>query len=361
MLAAEKIRAAVAHPYAVGERDVHTGVSIGVTVGSSATHDPSQLLREADAAVYEAKRTGRNTVRLFNAGLQASIAREQAVEAELRAALRDGRIDIDVQGVFTTAGTLLSVEALVRLVSEDGVRKTPAHFLDVAERLGLLGPVGEAVAERAFSTLGPWLLGNPGVRVGLNADPVELSTPGWADMIESALRRHSLTPEHLAVEVTERGLIDTGGPASRAIQQLRSKGTVVAIDDFGTGNSSIGYIRDRLIDAVKIDRSFTQQLTTDPVARSITAAILTMATELGLPVIAEGVEDTEMLPLLDELGCPWVQGFGLHRPEPVDRFLADTAHQLPLMRPDEFPRERPFQPDLEPWAPDAVPAASMLH
>lgn len=334
MLATEKIRAAVAHPYQIGGREVHTGVSIGLTIGTADTHDVSQLLRESDAAAYEAKRAGRNTVRMFNRSLEATIERERQVEVELREALREGRIDVDVQGLYTTRGRLTGVEVLVRMLASDGTRRGPGDFLDVAQRLGLLRELGEAVVERACSRLSDWLRAHPGLHVAINADPSELASPGWVEMIESALARHCVAPGQLVIEATERGMIDPDGPTGQALERLRSQGVGIAIDDFGTGSSSLGYIRDRMVNAVKIDRSFTQELTTNPVARSITVAVVTLANDLDMPVVAEGVEDTALLPVLEELGCDLVQGFGLHRPQPIDDFLTDPPMVVDVARPE---------------------------
>lgn len=333
MLAAEKIRAAVAHPYQINGRELHTGVSIGLAVGTRGTHDVSQLLRESDAAVYEAKRNGRNTVRMFNRSLEATIEHEGQVEMELRSALREDRIDVDVQGLFSTRGRLIGVEVLARLVTSDGERRGPAHFLDVAQRLGLLRGLGEAVVERTCSRMSDWLRAHPDLHVAINADPSELASPGWVEMIESALARHCIAPSQLVIEATERGMIDPDGPTGQALERLRRQGVGIAIDDFGTGSSSLGYIRDRVVNAVKIDRSFTQELTTNPVARSITVAVVTLANDLDMPVVAEGVEDIALLPVLEELGCDIVQGFGLHRPQPIDDFLADPPMVVDVARP----------------------------
>ena len=333
MLAAEKIRAAVAHPYDIDGREIHTGISVGVTIGDGGSHDTSRFVREADAAAYEAQRSGRNTVRPFNSGLEAAIEREQIVEQELRAALRAGRIDVDVQGVFTTRGRLDGVEVLARMVMPNGERRAPGYFLDVAQRLGLLRELGEAVVERSCSKLSGWLRANPDLNLSINADPAELASPGWVEMIESALARHCIAPGQLVIEATERGMIDPHGPTGQALDQLRSHGVRIAIDDFGTGSSSLGYIRDGAVHAVKIDRSFTQQLTTNPVARSITVAVLSIANDLGIPVVAEGVEELHLLAVLDEIGCGLVQGFGLHRPQPIDEFLLDPTMVVDVVEP----------------------------
>ena len=282
---------------------------------------------------YEAKRNGRNTVRSFNASLEATIARERLVEIDLRSALRDGRIDVDVQGLFSTRGRLTGVEVLLRLVTADGTRHGPGHFLDVAQRLGLLRDLGEAVVERACSRMSDWLREHPDLHVAINADPSELASPGWVEMIESALARHCVAPGQLVIEATERGMIDPDGPTGQALDRLRSQGVGIAIDDFGTGSSSLGYIRDRMVNTVKIDRSFTQELTTNPVARSITVAVVTLANDLDMPVVAEGVEDLALLPVLEELGCGIVQGFGLHRPQPIDEFLADPPMVVDVAQP----------------------------
>lgn len=329
--AAEKIRWAVAKPYWITGREVHVGISLGVTVGSAPDHSPSRLLREADAAAYAAKRAGRNTVRLSDYGIEASIVRDQSVEVELRAALNQGTLDVDVQGVFTTDGELSGLEALVRMPGADGVRHGPGRFLDIAGRLGLLVELGDAVIDRTFERLSPWLSENPMCFASVNADPAELAAPGYASRFAAALERHDVAATQVIVEATEKSMVEPEGRAARTLDELRGLGVTIAIDDFGTGASSLGYLRDLKVDVVKIDKSVIQTLAEDVVARSITVAVLCLATDLDMPIIAEGVEHAELLPILHDLGCPLVQGFALHRPEPVDEFLTSAlARSLAL-------------------------------
>jgi diguanylate cyclase (GGDEF)-like protein/PAS domain S-box-containing protein len=322
MTVAEKIRGALAEPYVVAGRPLHVTTSLGVAIGSSATHTSSQLFAEADAAAYKAKRSGRNQAQLFDENLERVIRRQQRVEGELRRALDGDGIDIDVQGIFSVDGPLVGLEALVRVVTVDGRRLMPDQFLDVARRLGLLARLGEAVFNRSLEALGPWLRAHPDRMLNLNADPSEIAAPSFLSMFMRCLEVHEVDPRQLVLEVTESGFLAPDGRASLALDELRKMGMRIAIDDFGTGASSLGYLRDLRIDQVKIDRTFVDGMTTNAVARTITSSVVRLAGELGIDVVAEGVEFGENLEILRDLGCPYVQGYLLHRPQSVAAFLA---------------------------------------
>ncbi len=329
MLAAERIREAVARPYQLVDRPLHVSMSLGVAVGSSPTHSGAGLLRQADAAAYEAKRAGRDTVRLFDSTIGAGIEHERTVERLLRSAMASGSLDIDVQGIFAIDGSLKGIEALVRLPDENGRRLAPGHFLDVARRLGLMVSVGELVVDRTLSALSGWLRANPTMTVSVNADPAELVMPDFARVFAASLERNAVEPRQVVVEATETGILEPDGQASATLAELQEFGVGVAIDDFGAGASSLGYLRDLVVDQLKIDRSFIQGLDCQ-VTRAITVSVVGLANELGVPVVAEGVEQREMIQGLAEMGCSMVQGFALHRPQPVDLFLSSPISSGPI-------------------------------
>lgn len=321
---AEKIRKTLSQPYNVGGRILHITTSLGVATGSPNTHTASKIFREADAAAYLAKRSGRDRSQVFDAELERTILDEQVIESELRVALDGGHIDIDVQGIFDTEGTMAGVEALVRLVSTTGARLGPERFLGVASKLRLLGRLGEMVIERSFSSMSGWLRQNPARTLSLNIDPSEIAVPGFLANFNKAMARHAIDPEQLIVEVTESSVLAPNSPASHALDRLRESGVKIAIDDFGTGASSLGYLRDLRIDELKIDRSFIDSINDNPVTEAIAGSVISLAAKLGIIVVAEGVGLPAHLDKLRELGCPLAQGFLLHKPVPVDEFLLEA-------------------------------------
>jgi diguanylate cyclase (GGDEF)-like protein/PAS domain S-box-containing protein len=319
---AERVRVALADPFELDGRRTHITTSLGVALGSARTHDPETLMREADAAVYEAKNSGRNVARLFDDELEQQINRERQVEADLRQALDSDGVDFDVQGLFSIAGPMVGLEVLVRLRTAAGDRREPAHFLDVARRLGLLAPLGEVTFSLAMQRLAPWLEADESRTMNLNADPAEIAAPDFVRGFRSALDSNGVRPAQVTLEVTESGLLEPDSRASRALEEIRSLGTRIAIDDFGTGASSLGYLRDLRVDQLKIDRTFVEGMPDNPVTRAITSSVVKLAGELGIDVVAEGVAEDRHLDILRDLGCPLVQGFLLHRPEPIADFLA---------------------------------------
>lgn len=323
--AAEKIRKTLSQPYNVSGRILHITISLGVATGSAKTHSASKIFREADAAAYLAKRSGRDRSQIFDAELERTILDEQVIEAELRQALEDDQIDIDVQRIFTADGRTTGVEALVRLVSTEGDRLGPDRFLGVASKLRLLGRLGEKVIDRSLASLGPWLRSNPDQSLSLNIDPAEVAVPGFLEFFNDAVHRHDVDPHRLIVQVTESALLAPNRPASFALDQLRATGVRIAIDDFGTGASSLGYLRDLRIDQLKIDRSLIDSINSNPITEAITGSLITLAARLEVEVVAEGVGLPAQLDKLRELGCPQVQGHLLHEPTPVDDFLAAAA------------------------------------
>ncbi|MGI9594912.1 MAG: EAL domain-containing protein [Acidimicrobiales bacterium] len=318
----DKIRRTLSQPYNVAGRILHITTSLGVATGSAATHTASKIFRQADAAAYLAKRSGRDRSQVFDEDLERTILDEQVIEAELRRALDDDQIDIDVQGIFDTDGTMVGVEALARVVSTEGERLGPERFLAVAGKLRLLGRLGKAVLERSLSSMSPWLAANPHRTLSLNVDPSEIATPGFLASFNAAVANHAIDPKQLIIEVTESGLLVSDSPASHALHQLREAGVRIAIDDFGTGASSLGYLRDLRIDELKIDKSFIDSINDNPVSESIAGSLIDLAARLGIVVVAEGVGSEAQMDKLREMACPLVQGYLLHGPTPVDEFLS---------------------------------------
>lgn len=326
---AEKVRASVAEPYYLSGRKVHITASIGVSIGGRESHTPSLLLQQADSAAYDAKRTGRDQVRLFDRRLQQHLKHEELMEHELRSAIATGRVTADVQGVFTLDGRLAGVEVLRRIVTRDGQRITPQEYQTVARKLGLTVLLGEIHLDHVLRTARPWLEANPEIVLGLNVDPHEILTPGYGPAMLHALKRHQIEPRQLIIEVTEGGFAHGDGQHTDVVELLRKAGIRIAIDDFGTGASSLGFLRDLHLDAVKIAPSFGTTISTDPVARAITSSVVHLGCDLGLNIMVSGVESDATLKILRELDQRIdVQGDLLHQAEPMEEFFARPIDEL---------------------------------
>jgi len=265
---AEKIRLALSLPCMISGRKLHVTSSIGVAIGEKSSHDAARLFHEADAAAYEAKRLGRNQWVVYDNKLDCALREQAEVESQLRHALAHGGIEPFVQGIQSIDGYLNGVEVLVRMRGADGTIFGPGYFLDVARQLGLLTKVGEQVYDAALRSLAPWLAANPSCTVSLNADPREIMAPGFVRILRRVITRHRVEPRQIYLEVTETGILASGGLGGQVIAELREMGLRIAIDDFGTGASSLGYLRDLMIDRIKIDRTFVTNLHLNP-SRSI--------------------------------------------------------------------------------------------
>lgn len=322
---AEKIRRALADPYLVDGRTLNVTSSLGVAVGRSSSHSASELLREADAAAYQAKRDGRNRSVRFGAEMASAIEARRLVEADVREGFDHDAFEVDLQGIFGAADRrLCGVEALARLPHDRHGRVGPTYFLDVVGRLGLLNRLGESIRDKALSAVGSWLRQNPHCTLGLNVSQAEIAGPTLIGSLEDLVGRHDIAPGQLTLELTESAFVSRGDRAARMIAQLAKAGFRIAIDDFGAGTSSLGHLRELDVDVVKIDTNYVHALVDDPVARTITRSVIEVATNLGIGVIAEGVETDEQLMILQDLGVPMVQGYLLHRPEPIGQFCRDA-------------------------------------
>lgn len=331
---AERVRLALAEPFLVKNRPLNITTSVGVAIGRNNTHDATKLFREADVAAYSAKRGGRNRSRVFDSDLREAVAHEAQVESDLRRALSDRALDIDVQGIFSIDGPLCGVEALLRLPQADGTRSEPSRFLKLAGQLGLLGALGEQVIDRSFSSMREWLFDHPTKTLSLNIGPAEVSSPSFVDMVSDYIDDNRIDPGQLVFEITESGFMEPDGREAKSLDQLRKLGVRVAVDEFGAGASSLAFLRDLRIDQIKIHRDFVRTMDTNPVARAITTSVVQLATQLGINVVAAGVFTKVQADELRLLGCQQIQGFSLHKPVPVDEFLSQPMPEIAVANVD---------------------------
>jgi diguanylate cyclase (GGDEF)-like protein len=343
---ARRLRESVAVPIAVGAgQQVVVTASVGIALSAPGGEDgddpassvvaatPSSLLWDADVAMYRAKDSGRDRVQLFEDGLRAgSLGRFQS-ETMLRRALDQDGLRLHYQPLVDLAtGRLAGAEGLVRLQDPDRGLIPPAEFIPVAEETGLVVPLGAWVVAEGAAQAAAWQSLQPAdappMVVSINLSGRQLSTPGFAFKVGSAIARSGADPSHLCFEVTENTLLDAHGGSVATLEELKALGVRLAIDDFGTGHSSLTWLRRIPADFLKVDRTFVAGLGVHPGDTAIVRAVLDLGQALGLTTVAEGVETPEQLAALRELGCDWAQGFHLAEPGPaeaVTRLLKDAT------------------------------------
>lgn len=303
---------ALAEPLVVEGFPVSVGVSIGVASAPGDGHTTRDLLRAADVAMYKAKRTGSSIERYQNC-VQTPQRGRLNLLGDLSEALRSHQFHIHFQPqIRMQSGTVDTVEALIRWHHPEHGPIPPNEFIGLAEQTDLIGPITEVVLRAA--TKGLLMTGAPGVKLAVNVSARSLQDPDFADQVFAILRETGFPADRLELEVTERAIVTNPERTSYTIAALRSAGTRIAIDDFGVGHSSYQTLRVMQVDRVKIDRDFVQGLLTQPRDRLIVSSLIRLAHDLGLDVVAEGVESTQVWDALAELECDIAQGFGIAVP-----------------------------------------------
>jgi diguanylate cyclase (GGDEF)-like protein/PAS domain S-box-containing protein len=313
---AERLADAIAaEPFQVAGLDMSVTASVGVAFA-----DPgiaAHLLRNADLAMSRAKDAGGGRVEVFAAHMHADVIRRLELAADLRAAIEDGNLGIEYQPVVElSTSRVASVEALVRW-SRDGESVAPAEFLGVAEDSGLIVPLGAWVLREACRQVARWRSSGWQVGLSVNFSLRQVSTAGFAESVLTAIDESGLQRSALTIEVTERVLIEVGEPILDDLAGLRQLGVRLAIDDFGTGYASLAYLRQLPVDIIKIDPSFVAGLGTDGTLAMLTRTIVQVGHDLGIEIVAEGIERPEQLELLRAMGCGLGQGYLVARPMPA--------------------------------------------
>ncbi|WP_027053346.1 putative bifunctional diguanylate cyclase/phosphodiesterase [Mesorhizobium erdmanii] len=303
---AKRIVEAIAKPFRDRSRDMHVGISLGISIFPEDGRDADTLLKNADTALYRAKSEGRNLYRFFEPAMDAIVQARRALEVDLEAALPRQEFDLDFQPIMNIAsGEIIGAEALMRWHSPARGTVGPDQFIPVAEETGLIVPLGEWALRKACAAAASW---PPGLRIAVNVSAVQLKSGGFARSVISALAFSGVPAGQLELEITETVLMDESKAVLKTLQQLRDLGIRIALDDFGTGYSSLGYLRRFPVDKIKIDRSFIRDMGNRDTA-AIVRTIIGLGTELGIVVTAEGVETEEQLDMLRDNGCVEAQGY----------------------------------------------------
>jgi diguanylate cyclase (GGDEF)-like protein/PAS domain S-box-containing protein len=319
-------------PKRIAEREFRVTTSIGVTVFPADGEDPETLLRNADTAMYRAKDRGRDNFQLYTPQMNETVVEKLSLESDLRRALENEEFVVYYQPIANIAsGHFVGAEALVRWKHGERGLVQPDDFIPFAEETGLIIPLGEWVLRESVRQAKAWIdAGLPPLRLTVNLSARQLSDEPLVEMIASALKDSGLPAERLQLEITEGAMMHNVESAIRTVKEIRHLGVGVAVDDFGTGYSSLSYLKRFPVDTVKIDRSFVRDLTIDPNDAAIVTTVLAMARNLGLHVVAEGVETRQQLEFLRKHNCHEFQGYLLSRPITGDEFvklikMADVA------------------------------------
>ena len=330
---AERLLVRLGQPHVLNGMQVHSSVSIGITLshgGSTST----QLMRDADTAMYEAKRQGRGRYAHFESSMHTRAAAAFALEAELRTALRSGQLRTVFQPIVEIgSGRVVGMEALARWKHPSRGEISPVLFVPVAEDSGLIATLGEEILRQSCVQFRAWqLAGLPlPARVSVNLSRAQLLDPALPERVQAIVESAGLTCSTLQFEVTES--LAMQDDASRGVLlALRALGIQLALDDFGTGHSSLSALQHIPVQQLKIDRSFVHEVETSAYHRALVQAALQVAQALQLEVVAEGVETDSQARLLAELGCSRAQGYLYARPleaAAMTGYLADTAQRAP--------------------------------
>lgn len=318
-MVATRVLAALSEPFVLGDITHVCGASIGISLCPTHATTVDELLRCADIALYESKRTGRGRFTTFDPALDDKIRRRHDMLSALRLGLERKELVVHYQPRLNVeSGLLESAEALVRWERPGHGLVFPDEFIELAETSGLIEALGAEVLDQALSQMARWLdSGLRLTRISVNVSPRQFESGDLPELVRAALLRHAVDPSRLELEVTESLLVGEVSEVQRQLARLRATGVTVAMDDFGTGYSSMALLRSLPIDVMKIDRAFVRDLEIDPNAVAIARTIVTLGRSLSLRLVAEGIETQGQAELLRQMDCDEFQGYLFGRPMPA--------------------------------------------
>lgn len=316
---ASSILKAINRPFVIEGNAVCVGTSIGIAVAPTDGHDPDELLKNADIALYKAKSKGRNTYSVFNLDMMAETTELLKLEADIRLGLERAEFELHYQPfVDVDSREVVGAEALLRWRHPELGLIPPNRFIPLAESSGLIHVLGEFVLQQASEDAARW---PSAMKVAVNLSPVQFREPRLVDIIERSLAEAGLPARRLEVEVTESVLLENEPEYVKLLRKLQDCGVSVALDDFGTGYSSLSYLKQFPFNKIKIDQSFVRDVRSDQASMTIVSSIVGLARALDMITIAEGIETADQLEMMRAAGVTLAQGYLLGRPRPVSELV----------------------------------------
>jgi diguanylate cyclase (GGDEF)-like protein/PAS domain S-box-containing protein len=326
---ADRIIEIFAKPFDIDGNEVNIGTSIGIALAPEHGTNPDSLLKMADMALYGAKSGGRNGYRFFDPDMGAAADARLALENDLRRAIAQNELELHYQPIIDTkTRRICSAEALIRWRHPTKGLIAPDNFIPLAEDTGMIAQIGMWVLRTACTDAAQW---PANIKVAVNLSPVQFRKTNLADAVMTALAEAGLPPERLEVEITETALIESAAECLPALHRFKNAGIAIALDDFGTGYSSLSQLTMFPFDKIKIDKSFTQNLTKRAECAAIISAALTLAQNLDIATTAEGVETNDQYKLLRLAGVTSLQGYLFQRPCPVSEIDFGVTYGAPVM------------------------------
>jgi PAS domain S-box-containing protein len=314
---AERIQERLALPFMVNSQQVVTTASIGIAFGAVSYKESEELVRDAEIAMYRAKREGKAQCCVFDAAMHASAIKRLRLETELRQALEAGEFRVHYQPIVSLQNeNVVSFEALSRWQRPTGL-VPPGEFISVADETGIILPLNRLLLRESCEQLRAWhsqFPSEPPLRISVNITPKQFAQADLASQMASVLEETGIRPHNVVVEITETIAMGDADRAASVLTELKALGVHLSIDDFGTGYSSLSRLQGFPVDAIKIDRSFISKMCVDAESREIVRIIITLAHNLGLSVVAEGVETADQVRQLRDLDCELAQGYFFSRP-----------------------------------------------
>lgn len=326
---AQKILLTINQPYQLGSEDYTCSASIGATLFSKNPMSIDELLKQADIAMYQAKKSGRNTLRFFDKKMQEAINIRVEMERDLEKAVELKQFELYYQIQVDQSLQPLGAEALIRWIHPERGLISPLQFIPLAEEIGLILPIGEWVLETACSQLSDWQ-DNPktcNLTLSVNVSAKQFKQENFVTQVKNVIQYHKINPARLKLELTESLLLDNIEDTITSMAALGELGVQLSLDDFGTGYSSLQYLKRLPLYQLKIDQSFVRDLSNGGPDQTIVRTIIAMAGSLNLSVIAEGVETEEQLQQLLSAHCTHFQGYLFSKPVPIDEFTALIAEE----------------------------------
>ncbi|MBU0594907.1 MAG: GGDEF and EAL domain-containing protein [Gammaproteobacteria bacterium] len=317
--AAESILALLDRSFVVDVHDFNVSGSIGIAVFPYDGATPEDLIKNADAAMYKAKREGKNNIQFYSADLASEMSDFYILEKRLKLAVERDEFVLHYQPqVDLASGKIRSVEALLRWNSPDNGLVPPLQFIPVAEETGLIRAIGELVFRKACAQWRVWADQGIDLKMAVNVSPIQFRDDAFVIQLEKLLEEMGMPPASLEIEITEGVLMGSAEKALGKLNALRDMGVSIAIDDFGTGYSSLEYLKDLPINCLKIDGSFVREIQSGQRDEAIVRTIEALGRNLQMSTVAEGIEEEGQLALLKEIGCTLGQGYFISRPMPAE-------------------------------------------